>query len=276
MLLTMRSAYVCVLCSMICRAGALTLDSASHNNHCLSFLILTRQRSGSSWLCDQLNKRYQHKSVPFHVGHEGFNLADGFLGGEVARQLIASGEAVSNEQTIHRGPKKFAHRVFDHLAQDLTPPCLVGFFMMGAYDDVFFHKETLPLLEQTSIRKVLLKRENTTEQWISHETSCWFGDWNGKGTSDHVGHLKEARERLQRGETCDGQNLETFQRKKDEQYNEWKSMLGDQNVTEISTEQLDRQINDLVSNLLDEVEVSAGGKEPNVQFDAFDILTDDA
>jgi len=255
MLLTMRSAYVCFLCSMICRAGALMLDNASHNDHCLSFLILTRQRSGSSWLCDQLNKRYQHKSVPFHVGHEGFNLADGFLGGEVAHQLITSGEVVSKGKIKARGPKKFAHSIFDHLAQELTPPCLVGFVMMGAPFDEFVHKETFPLLEKTSIRKVLLKRENTTEQWISHETACWFGDWNGKGASDHVGHLKEARERLQRGETCDGKSLETFQRNKDEQYNEWKSMLGDQKVIEISTEQLDRQIYDLVSNLLDEVGV---------------------
>jgi len=254
--------------SMICRTCALTLDSAYQINHarepkCEMFLILTMQRSGSTWLAHQLNKRVQ-----FHVSHEGFNL--GNLGGVVAHQLGLQPAAIRR-----MGAKKFALKVFDYLAKEATPPCQVGFAMMGTSADMFTHNETLGLLEKWVIRKVLLKRENTSEQWISHETACWFGDFSPHSTrSDHIEHLKEARERLQRGETCDGRSLEKFQRKKDAQYSEWMTALGDQPRIELTTEKLDHQINDLVSQLRDIAGIPA--KEEKVAGDTFDILTDDA
>lgn len=265
---------------MVCRAGALTLDSASQinqarENHCHSFLILTGQRSGSSWLWKELNDLEQ-----FHVGHEGFNLAEGTheyekypmaTGGELAHQL-----GLNRHMVKKMGAKHFAQEMFDHLAQGAAPPCLVGFFMMGSNVDTFNNDETRGLLAKGSITKVVLKRENTTEQWISHETACWFGDWNGQGASksEHIGHLKEAQERLQRGETCDGHTLEKFKRQKDNQYNEWMTMVGDQKVIELTTEHLDHQIHDLVSGL--RTSVAELGREPNVPFITFDILTDDA
>lgn len=148
--------------------------------------------------------------------------------------------------------------------------------MMGSNVDTFNNDETRGLLAKESITKVVLKRDTTTEQWISHETACWFGDWSGKGTSksELVGHLKEAQELLQRGETCDGHTLEKFKRQKDKQYNEWMTMVGDQKVIELTTEQLDHQIHDFVSDL--RALVAEREWEPNVIFSTFDILTDDA
>lgn len=113
-----RSAYFAMtpmlmfLCSMVCRAGALTFDSASQinqarENHCHSFLILTRQRSGSSWLWEKLNNLDQ-----FHVGHEGFNLGEGApgsenfpmaTGGELAHQL-----GLDHKMVKYMGAKQFA------------------------------------------------------------------------------------------------------------------------------------------------------------------------
>lgn len=257
---------------MIWRTCALTFDSAYQMNHardphqCSMFVILTMQRSGSTWLAKHLNERVQ-----FHVGHEGFNLGNLQLGGEVAHQF-----GLKHIDIKRMGAKKFAQKVFDYVAKEATLPCLVGFVMMGTSADTFVHNETRGLLAKHSIRKVLLKRENTTEQWISHETACWFGDWNGKASqiSDHIGHLKEARERLQRGESCDGRSLEKFQRQKDTQYSEWKTMLGDQNFIEVTTEDLGDHIHDMTSFLREAAGISE--RQPDVVGDTFDILTDDA
>merc|ERR1719188_439276 len=175
----------------------------------------------------------------------------------------------------HMGAKKWAEIVFDNLEKrNPEPPCRVGFKMMGPPVDVFGDSETRGLLNDASIKKIVLKRENTTAMWVSANTACWFRDWTTDSSSQSHTEIKaKTEEKLLAGDPPCAGGLGDFSQKMSHQYGSWLEMMRGQPILEISTENMNNDVKKVGQFLLGD-DFAKGSID--LRFAHFDILKDDA
>jgi len=225
---------------------------------CDHFVILSMQRSGSRDAEKILNDdplisasmRCEGEFFNFDEGQPGRNLAD-FL-------------KVTTDEVRRNGVRWWSQKVFESLEQvqlelhGAQSPCAVGFRafenpdvygspdLQHTMDFAFNYEEMKPLLEDSAVKKIILKRRNDKDQWFSNQRACRFGDM-----SDHHGHdsnsdqLDIIVEHALEGQFCGPHvisNYTLFKHTKLYMYNRWRYLLNltSQSYITIETEDLDK------------------------------------
>jgi len=224
---------------------------------CVHFIVLTMQRSGSTWLLDHLPKAMLGQA---RVTWEAFNAMKGQAGSQLLALagLVKSGQtAMEHEAMMHSvGARRWATYVWHHLENStaawlgppLTEPCAVGFKMMGPEVDTFSQKQSEELLMDPKVKKIVLDRRDTYAQWLSRQWACWSNDFsshkNGSDYGKDFDWKRWTELRASRGEFCKcGQAtyLEGFARFKEDVYEGWRRTMGGrprQRWLELETEKL--------------------------------------
>jgi hypothetical protein len=136
-------------------------------------------------------------------------------------------------------------------------PCAVGFRVFEnpdvyesndtwGRDFAFNYDELKPLLEDRTVKKIILERTNTEDQWLSVQRACWFHDMTDHHERDaHRDQQRMVSERAQNGVFCGGPkiaNFTTYKQTKDRMYRRWHHYLDSdyQPYIAIKTEDLDK------------------------------------
>jgi len=219
-------------------------------HRCTRFVVLTMQRSGSTYMMDRLKHAFGNN---LRMGWEAMNTDPSQSGSRLLAQLKLANQSETRETKKNilqnLGAKKWATKVFEHFEEALTADgnCAVGFKMMGPQVDDFSVDDSLELLRDPTVRKLVLFRRNTTAQWFSAQRACWFNDFGSHNRA--LDQSSETRlltvERLKRGELCSCSpdyftKLQTLTTSKAHLYGAWYKALQatEQDWQQISTEEL--------------------------------------
>jgi len=209
---------------------------------CDRFVILTTQRSGSRFAEKLLNQDPSTTCVGEH-----FNFYEGQLGRTVAYLPH------STPDEIHRhGAQGWYQTVFGLLEQNMTNPrCAVGFRAfenVGEYESDGFMAPNLvkTLLEDHTVKKVILERKDTNAQWVSVQRACWFREWSDHHENDsHTDQRSMTMDHVRNGEFCGLnpiRNFTLYQQGKRGMYRRWYEYMDgtSQPYLSIKTEDLDK------------------------------------
>eukprot|EP00928_Gymnodinium_smaydae_P048332 TRINITY_DN322_c0_g1_i6.p1 TRINITY_DN322_c0_g1~~TRINITY_DN322_c0_g1_i6.p1 ORF type:complete len:560 (+),score=107.76 TRINITY_DN322_c0_g1_i6:516-2195(+) len=159
---------------------------------CTRFLVLTMQRSGSTWLLEQLHKVFPQQ---VRTTFEAFNAGPGQSGNVLLARLGLTPwktDSASRRAAMQRlGAREWAEYVWQDLetskaswfGEPLQSPCAVGFKMMGPSVDSFNMSSVEDLLMDSSVKKIVLDRYSTHAQWLSRQWACWTNDFSSHSRS---------------------------------------------------------------------------------------------
>jgi len=229
---------------------------------CERFVILSMQRSGSREAEHILNDGPLTRSTIRCEG-EFFN----FDKGQPGRTHAGSLDITPDEVRRH-GVRWWYQKVFETLDQvqfelhGAKPHCAVGFRAFenpevygskkldGWMDFGFNYDEMKPLLEDPTVKKIVLDRDDTNAQWFSLQRSCYFRDMSDHHEHDsHSDQQQMTTEHVQNGEFCGPpivSNFTLFEQTKHNMYRRWYDLLEStsQPYVAIKTEDLDKLMAD--------------------------------
>jgi hypothetical protein len=243
---------------------------------CVPYVVLTMQRSGSTWL-----QRELPKALAGHVrsSWEAFNVRDHQSGAEFlasAGLTARTSNPHQRTQALHKmGAMRWAQYVWRNVEASKDPwvgpplesPCAVGFKVMGPDVDAFSLHDTESLLADPRVKKIILDRRSTRDQWLSRQWACWSNDYSShkagsanptKGSRPMLfakhgvdfARMKEdgswknwVEDRVREGKYCKcGRSTEllAFKASKSKMYNAWRLVLRrtQQTWLELQTERL--------------------------------------
>jgi len=183
---------------------------------CTPFVVFTMQRSSSTEAMEFFNK-----SPSFGVAFEAFNFGQTQSGFKLAKELGLSIDKAKN--ISFATPMQWAMMVFESLQRSFErgKPCAVGFKCMGPGVDEARCKF---LWFEPKLKKIILERKDTYDQWFSKERACWTGDW-GTNPEKHKDDAEElARKKAKQGEYCN-MPFDKFRKQKLEYFHDIRACL---------------------------------------------------
>jgi hypothetical protein len=197
---------------------------------CDRFVILSTPGSGSL-----LTEKILNKDPSTTCEGEFFNFEEGKSGKTHADVLNTTADEIRRN-----GVRWWYEEVFSWLEKNVTKsPCAVGFrasenpglygsddFMVPNY--AFNYEELKPLLEDRTVKKIILERADTKAQWFSIQRGCYLHDVSNHHAHDSHSDQAIRSEHVQNSEYCGPPGISNFtlyKQTKDIMYRRWYELM---------------------------------------------------